>query len=262
MNNVGRQQAGIWLWAFMWLLNLIMLNMLIALVMDVYAEVKGSIGSDSETLYSQSIEIVQRWRERRAGRLISLQAILAVLDPQSLINDDDDCSKEGDYHTLSSITNTVPKLREEQATGILEEALKMWKESSQVSPSQKESIQEIHMLSSKVANLDECFERLILLNNQSTGVLTQSLQAADEKVASWDESRPESRESREETAILERGQIFTRAADHRITESLRRDQANHFERLESRLSKMEAILGKLIPHGPPPPLTWRAPVKL
>ena len=35
-------------------MNLIMLNMLLAIIMDVYTEVKGGIGSDAETLGSQA----------------------------------------------------------------------------------------------------------------------------------------------------------------------------------------------------------------
>merc|ERR1719158_1398908 len=42
LTRVGRQQAGLWFWAFTWLVNLIMLNMLLAIVMDVYAKAKSA----------------------------------------------------------------------------------------------------------------------------------------------------------------------------------------------------------------------------
>merc|ERR1712046_179079 len=54
MNDIGRLEAGLWFWTFSMLVFLVMLNMLIALVMDMYTQVKGSIGEDAETLISQT----------------------------------------------------------------------------------------------------------------------------------------------------------------------------------------------------------------
>merc|ERR1719399_2820725 len=45
--------AGIWFWTFMILVFLIMLNMLLAIVMDIYTEVKTSSGS-SEPVWEQA----------------------------------------------------------------------------------------------------------------------------------------------------------------------------------------------------------------
>merc|ERR1719487_1514337 len=66
MNDVGRLEAGIWFWTFTILVLQVMLNMLLAVIMDVYTEVKSSIG-EAETLLSQSIEIFERFRARRRG---------------------------------------------------------------------------------------------------------------------------------------------------------------------------------------------------
>ena len=38
-----------------------MLNMLLAVIMDVYTQVRGSIGTSAETLWSQSEEILRRF---------------------------------------------------------------------------------------------------------------------------------------------------------------------------------------------------------
>merc|ERR1719197_2457754 len=81
LSQVGMEQTAVWFWSFTWLVNLILLNMLLAIIMDVYAEVKGNIGSDAETLISQSIEIFKRWEARKAGHAISIMHILLVLDP-------------------------------------------------------------------------------------------------------------------------------------------------------------------------------------
>merc|ERR1712176_1106830 len=91
---VGRPQAAIWFWSFTWGLAIIMLNMLVAIVLDVYTEVKGGIGSDAETLWSQSLEILHRWREVRNGRALPLSKILDKLDPTSVATDDDDAEDD------------------------------------------------------------------------------------------------------------------------------------------------------------------------
>ncbi|CAK0789236.1 unnamed protein product [Prorocentrum cordatum] len=52
MRRIGRLEAWIWFVTFMLLVNLIMLNMLIAIIMDVYAEVKSSLPADADTLWS------------------------------------------------------------------------------------------------------------------------------------------------------------------------------------------------------------------
>merc|ERR1719451_170305 len=80
MNIIGRPQAAAWFWSFMWLVNMVMLNMLLAIVMDVYTEVKGGIGGDAETLWSQTKEIYQRWRKRRQGLRKSLEYVLHALE--------------------------------------------------------------------------------------------------------------------------------------------------------------------------------------
>merc|ERR1719158_781706 len=80
LTRVGRQQAGLWFWAFTWLVNLIMLNMLLAIVMDVYAEVKGQISKDAETMWSQASEIATRWWDVRRGRQVSLGVLLDALE--------------------------------------------------------------------------------------------------------------------------------------------------------------------------------------
>merc|ERR1711959_204968 len=59
-------------------------NMLLAIVMDVYSEVKRSVceGVDVETIWSQSWEIFERWHGNRKGTLLPLQSILDALESE------------------------------------------------------------------------------------------------------------------------------------------------------------------------------------
>lgn len=60
MRRIGRLEAWIWFFTFMLLVNLIMLNMLVAIIMDVYAEVKSALPPDADTLWSQLYEVIDR----------------------------------------------------------------------------------------------------------------------------------------------------------------------------------------------------------
>jgi len=122
MTSVGRPQAGVWFVTFMVLVNLIMLNMLLAIVMDVYTEVKGSVGSDAPTLLAQLYEIFFRLKEVRAKRQIHLQDVLMILDPTSLDCSDDDDTEEDEMFSIQSFKTLVPGLSDWQAESILVEA--------------------------------------------------------------------------------------------------------------------------------------------
>jgi len=78
----GRTQANLWFVVFMGLVHIVMMNMLLAVVMDVYIEVKSSLLSgNAETLWSQSVELFVRWKQVRAGKYLPMSKILDVLEP-------------------------------------------------------------------------------------------------------------------------------------------------------------------------------------
>merc|ERR1719265_891946 len=60
MFSEARVMGTVWFWAFQIVLVLIMLNMLLAIIMDTYSEVK-DMSSDSETLPEQLLILIQRW---------------------------------------------------------------------------------------------------------------------------------------------------------------------------------------------------------
>eukprot|EP00403_Amphidinium_massartii_P008526 CAMPEP_0178410908 /NCGR_PEP_ID=MMETSP0689_2-20121128/21225_1 /TAXON_ID=160604 /ORGANISM="Amphidinium massartii, Strain CS-259" /LENGTH=1263 /DNA_ID=CAMNT_0020032105 /DNA_START=54 /DNA_END=3845 /DNA_ORIENTATION=+ len=145
LRRVGRMEAGIWFWIFMILVSLIMLNMLIALVMDAYEEVK-SRGSSEETLYMSCLQAWRHWRGVQRGQLVKLTTIRKRLkkhvrklereknrfhmrqmmegevDPEKADHDD-----TGDHFAFRTIDvnkmlEIVPKLKRAQAVDLLEQA--------------------------------------------------------------------------------------------------------------------------------------------
>eukprot|EP00746_Dinoflagellata_sp_MGD_P012070 gnl/MRDRNA2_/MRDRNA2_125564_c0_seq1.p1 gnl/MRDRNA2_/MRDRNA2_125564_c0~~gnl/MRDRNA2_/MRDRNA2_125564_c0_seq1.p1 ORF type:complete len:285 (-),score=50.89 gnl/MRDRNA2_/MRDRNA2_125564_c0_seq1:333-1130(-) len=70
----AREMAPIWFWLFQALMALLMLNMLLAIIMDTYAEVKG-MTHDLETLPQQLFILVRRWQRIRLGYRLPLEKI-------------------------------------------------------------------------------------------------------------------------------------------------------------------------------------------
>jgi len=120
LHDIGRPQAYIWFWSFNWLVNLIMLNMLLAIVLDEYGQVKTGIGS-SATLWSQSYEIYDRKRKVFRGEAKALSEVLHKLDPTELDEDDNESDETIWVETLVKQYH----LKEKQAFEILYEAQKM-----------------------------------------------------------------------------------------------------------------------------------------
>jgi hypothetical protein len=106
MRRIGRLEAWIWFLTFMLLVNLIMLNMLVAIIMDVYAEVKSALPEDADTLWSQLYEVLDRkWAVYYHGTRVSLRKILSHLklhdDGKGEAPDQDEM--EGKLHDLDII---------------------------------------------------------------------------------------------------------------------------------------------------------------
>ena len=57
-----------------------MLNMLLAIIMDVYTEVRGGISRSAPTLWGQAYSIIRRRWELSRGRRVSLQHVYTSLE--------------------------------------------------------------------------------------------------------------------------------------------------------------------------------------
>merc|ERR1712216_351457 len=87
--------------------------------MDVYTEVKGQISTDSETMWSQVMEILGRWYALRTGKEISLQEVWIALHQYEKGHDDTD---DEFRLTISSFMSLLPEIPEQQALRLLTSA--------------------------------------------------------------------------------------------------------------------------------------------
>eukprot|EP00429_Kryptoperidinium_foliaceum_P003407 CAMPEP_0176005568 /NCGR_PEP_ID=MMETSP0120_2-20121206/2274_1 /TAXON_ID=160619 /ORGANISM="Kryptoperidinium foliaceum, Strain CCMP 1326" /LENGTH=719 /DNA_ID=CAMNT_0017338281 /DNA_START=206 /DNA_END=2365 /DNA_ORIENTATION=+ len=163
MEVAGRGFAFFFYFGFMFLVTLVMMSMLIALIMDVYCEVKANSKS-SETLWVGTKNIVVRsWQMFRKER-VGLRRILDTL------NADDDSLVRVDTLVDKSSSHFVEGLSEQQAFGLLCDAVTRYamNASTDVSPSDiMEFVDDANM---KLH--DFCKQPPVCMNTQTT---TQNL---------------------------------------------------------------------------------------
>lgn len=73
--EIGRMEAGVWLWLFIIFIVLLMLNMILAIIMDNYEEVKNESGY-KETLVEEAQQAWHRWRGVRTGTIVPLEEVM------------------------------------------------------------------------------------------------------------------------------------------------------------------------------------------
>lgn len=160
LHNVGRPQAYLWFWTFVWLVNMVLLNMLLAIIMDVYTDVKAGIGTGAETLWSQTAEIFRRSRAVWLGHSVALKKILTALDPTDLESDD---GEEADEEMLypRTLTERVPKMEEDQALQVLVASHKLKVSDERASDTLTDAMARISKIDARTMMMAEHISRFI-----------------------------------------------------------------------------------------------------
>lgn len=78
-SQVGRAFALLWLFLFMVVNVMLLLNMLLAIIMKHYVAAKDSAGN-AEPLWVEAAQTFQRWREVRRGESVPMEKLLDVLN--------------------------------------------------------------------------------------------------------------------------------------------------------------------------------------
>merc|ERR1719316_1406999 len=121
--------------------------------MDTYMEVKGSIGKDAKTLWSQAIEIYVRWRAARDPAIpyVSLGTVLRILDPSDL--DKEDLENPDEILTKKQLCERIPDLAEEQAESILKEVRDLVEQEGEEGATISTAMQRIQGMDLKVRHI-------------------------------------------------------------------------------------------------------------
>jgi len=127
LQRVGHLPAGTYVWVTAVFLEIVMLNMLIAIVMGAFSEVKESIPEGAETLLSQAVEIYERWSQVRRGKRLALssvsQAFLSARNPNpdlSLSRSDSRTRDDDALVTTEEVISLVPGINLWQAHEVVQ----------------------------------------------------------------------------------------------------------------------------------------------
>jgi len=125
MEQVNRVVAGIWFWIFMLIVVMVMFNVLLAIIMDSYMQVKKT-AQNAESLYTTMSEMRRRRNMFKAGKRVRLNDIwngLLAKDKKAGLGEDEFLEND-EKLTPDMVMDLVPNLKIEQAERTLSRALK------------------------------------------------------------------------------------------------------------------------------------------
>lgn len=110
--------AGIWFWSFMSLVFLVMLNMVLAIVMDVYTRIRADADA-GDAIWVKAAEIAGKFHTMLAAR-VHKDEIEETIDSEVLV---EALENLGQKITVARLQNAVPGLSYQQAVDVLQDAL-------------------------------------------------------------------------------------------------------------------------------------------
>jgi len=182
LRDVSRDGTMLFFWSFIWIVQVVMLNMLLAIIMDVYTEVRAGIGRSAPTLWGQAYSIIRRRWELNRGRRVSLQHVYTSLEA---------CDLPDDRHVnIKKLQEHCPGIDTQQSLRILLStmtALKS-KEKESCEDEDDDSDRALMHVSHGVQNLKEFAGDIVKLNELSTDLLRKEIRALScrpDKLTPW-----------------------------------------------------------------------------
>merc|ERR1711871_592076 len=134
--------------------------MLLAIVMDVYTEVRGAIGHDSETLWSQAIEICKRFRAQYRGEQLSMTSVLSKV---AIEGKQEDCPGNKANIFLTDLTDLG--IGATQAGELLTHAQALHDMKQRGESSLSDGMSQISNIAQRQDQIHHSVERLVLLQS-------------------------------------------------------------------------------------------------
>lgn len=128
MQAIGQEKAGVWLWLFLLITVLILLNMLLAIIMEAYTAEKNKAAS-SLTLWAQVRDILRRRREFRQGKRVRLNDVMEAFEKEFDGNHKKMFAEKRQLK-VNCLIAQVPKMQHKQAERLLQRALDQHRDKS------------------------------------------------------------------------------------------------------------------------------------
>eukprot|EP00931_Biecheleriopsis_adriatica_P090894 TRINITY_DN64801_c0_g1_i1.p1 TRINITY_DN64801_c0_g1~~TRINITY_DN64801_c0_g1_i1.p1 ORF type:complete len:902 (+),score=111.03 TRINITY_DN64801_c0_g1_i1:115-2820(+) len=201
LHETGRLPGAIWYWTFIWVMDMLLLNMLLAIVMDVYTECRGTLRHDAETIWSQAHQMYRRFRDKQLGKRLALAHVKTCVEDFIHLSKKD----PKDVVTVSSLMNVVPGLKEDQSLRILTNALHHLEEDAEERKGLADVFSTLSTLSKQVTQVQTSTYSLIHMSDlqaKMTSIIgnhaevreakaSQPLQRVDAHPAKLPESQPQ-----------------------------------------------------------------------
>jgi hypothetical protein len=138
MREVGTGWGMIWFWMFNLMVTVTLLNMLLAILMDAYAEVKMDL-ADAQTLPTQVSEMIRRSRQSKRRERVKLNDIWAAFLAE--MKDEKDMLNSKEIITRDVLLEKVERIPTSQAERTIKNAKKA-KEKREAKPFRQEDVKE------------------------------------------------------------------------------------------------------------------------
>jgi len=168
----GRFITIMYFGSFMIIVFLLMLNMLLAIIMDVYTEVKGKCSS-SEPLWSQTFALIRRYRQKKRGERVDLGEVLAAYESQY----GEEAFACEEIMVLDSFVSTVPGIPASQAQRLLYQACQTFATAHEEPLSIELVMGSMHHTMSKIWELSARYEKSEALALQVENTIRDQLAA-------------------------------------------------------------------------------------
>eukprot|EP00931_Biecheleriopsis_adriatica_P000594 TRINITY_DN10066_c0_g5_i1.p1 TRINITY_DN10066_c0_g5~~TRINITY_DN10066_c0_g5_i1.p1 ORF type:complete len:912 (-),score=171.94 TRINITY_DN10066_c0_g5_i1:116-2806(-) len=159
MTKAGELPARVWFVLFTCVMTLVMLNMLLAIVMDVYSETRGQLRTDAETMWSQVFLIYRRWKELRDGKRTSLKYIDQCLASAG----------ETESWNTQKLMAQVPGIAADQASRILLASLE--KQEAKDSQSLSAAVVDIQEINARIGAAEDMLGSLLKLSELTASLV-------------------------------------------------------------------------------------------
>jgi hypothetical protein len=173
--------AGLWYWTFIWLVMVLMLNMLMAIVFDVFSEVKAD-ASGTDPIWTQLINIAYEYYMIMMGQTVPVGEILASLAE----------APETDFVVKTLMQRVGPGLGEEQATALISDARDLGEERAQAAVRMSDALRILGTLKLKVQGIESNLEKVAMAEEKEKAQMERKI-SENEPGTSKPEPPPEAR---------------------------------------------------------------------
>lgn len=209
VDGVGRTDSFVWFFPFVLLIMLLLLNMLMAIIMDAYAEVVAQLG-DADTLVGQARKIMARMKAKRAGELVDLTVVQTGLARQHKQQELDKAAEKADGLTdnistiaeeaelelifVDDLKQIFPEMKAHQAKDLIVQAVKQYYEKNKTSADLDEVTQLLHHVNHRTKKFKQTQNARLSAEGQARNHPEETLRLLQEVWTEIDDAREDLRE--------------------------------------------------------------------